>query len=78
MFGYSGEEIIWQVPLITPRIDTDETSAILARIKAGQHIDHVETVRIRKTEPRSRSSITVSPIHDADGAIVSASMMPAT
>ena len=47
--------------------------AILARIRAGQPVEHLETTRVRKDGTVFPVSLTVSPIRDADGAVVGAS-----
>ena len=74
MYGYSSEEIIGKsIDLLSPEDRTDEIISILARIRAGQHVDHLETIRIRKDGTAITVSITVSPIHDQRGAIVGAS-----
>jgi PAS domain S-box-containing protein len=43
---------------------------ILASTRAGQGVDHLETVRIRKNGKAIKVSISVSPIRDADGAVI--------
>src|ERR1035438_10090601 len=43
---------------------------ILAKASAGQHIDHLETVRVRKDATVFPVSLTVSPICDPDGTVV--------
>jgi PAS domain S-box-containing protein len=76
LLGYSSEEIIGTSGrVLSPEDRTDEMSVILAKIRAGQRIDHFETTRVRKDGTAARVSLTVSPIHDrdADGAIVGAS-----
>jgi PAS domain S-box-containing protein len=78
MYGYSSEEVIDKpILLITDGDRTDEMTAILSEIRAGQHVNHLETVRIRKDGTAVRVSLTVSPIHDGNGdsgsAIVGAS-----
>jgi PAS domain S-box-containing protein len=74
MYGYSSEEIIGKsIELLSPQDRTGEMNTILARVKAGRHVDHLETVRIRKDGTAITVSLSVSPIRDADGAIVGAS-----
>jgi PAS domain S-box-containing protein len=74
MFGYSSEEMIGQSgrPL-SPRNRTDEIKTILDKVGAGQHIDHLETIRVRKDGTEFPVSLTVSPICDSDGTVVGAS-----
>ena len=74
MYGYSGEEIIGKsIDLISPTHLADETDSILTRVKAGQHIDHLESVRIRKDGTAITVSLSISPIRDENDAIVGAS-----
>ena len=46
---------------------------MLAKIRAGEKIDHYETIRQRKDGTRLSISLTVSPIRDETGEIVGAS-----
>ncbi|MBP2159092.1 MULTISPECIES: PAS domain S-box protein [Asticcacaulis] len=74
IFGYSREEAIGQsILLIIPDDRYAEEEAIISRIKAGERVDHFETVRRRKSGELLTVSITVSPIKDAGGTIVGAS-----
>jgi PAS domain S-box-containing protein len=74
MYGYSSPEILGEfVELLIPEDRPGEMYGILARIKAGGQIDHFQTVRLRKDGTRFRVSLSISPIREADGAIVGAS-----
>src|SRR5664280_2967348 len=74
MYGYSSEEIIGKsIEVLCPNERTGEIETILAKIRAGQHIEHLQTIRIRKDGTALPVSLTVSPIRDADGAIIGAS-----
>jgi PAS domain S-box-containing protein len=74
IFGYTADEVIGKpVTILIPDDHIDEEPAILSRIKAGERIEHYETVRIRKTGERVDISLTVSPIKDANGTIIGAS-----
>jgi PAS domain S-box-containing protein len=76
LFGYTTEEIIGKsAEAVTPEDRPDEMTDILAKVKAGKHIDHLETIRVRKDGAVFPVSLTVSPICDADGATVGASMI---
>ncbi len=76
MYGYSSEEIVGKsAECLTPKNLTGEIKAVLAKIKAGQHVEHLETKRVRKDGTVFPVSITVSPIRDADGAIVGSSVI---
>ncbi|HEX8098267.1 MAG TPA: PAS domain S-box protein, partial [Pyrinomonadaceae bacterium] len=74
IFGYTAEEVIGQpVTILIPADHLDEEPAILARLKAGERIEHYETVRVRKDGTLVDISLTVSPIRGPDGLIIGAS-----
>jgi PAS domain S-box-containing protein len=74
MFGYTAVEAIGQsVRMLIPDELQDEEDMVLAKIRAGEKIDHYETVRQRKDGTRLSISLTVSPLRDERGAIVGAS-----
>jgi PAS domain S-box-containing protein len=74
MFGYSSEEIIGKsIDVLSPDERSGEIDSILARIRAGQPVEHLETIRVRKDGAALTVSLSVSPIQDADGVIVGAS-----
>lgn len=74
IFGYTAAEAIGQpVTMLFPPGRYDEEPAILARIQAGELIDHYDTVRRRKDGGLIDVSLTVSPIRDAQGRVVGAS-----
>jgi len=74
VFGYSGKEIIGKsIDLLSPKDRTGEVDSILARIKAGQAVERLDTIRARKDGTTFPISVTVSPIHDAGGAVIGAS-----
>jgi len=74
LFGYAAGEIIGKpvTTLMPPERQTEEPG-ILARIRAGERIDHYETVRQRKDGTLMDVSLTVSPVRDGSGHIVGAS-----
>lgn len=74
LFGYRAEEIVGKsVTLLIPAERHDEEPDILARIRRGEHIDHYETVRLRKDGSLIDISLSVSPLKDANGKIIGAS-----
>jgi PAS domain S-box-containing protein len=76
MFGYSGSEIIGQSnEVFVPRDRQPELAAVVARIKAGQSVQHVETTRVRKGGTVFPVSLTYSPIRDEDEVIVGVSVI---
>ena len=63
MFGYTAAEAVGQsIHLIVPPELHKKDEEILGRIRAGERVDHYETVRIRKDGHRIDVSLTVSPI----------------
>jgi len=74
MFGYTAREAIGKpVTMLIPAERLSEEPAILARIAAGERIDHYESVRLRKDGRRIDVSLSVSPVKDHNGRIVGAS-----
>src|SRR5262249_47623692 len=74
IFGYTADEAIGNpVTMLIPSDHPDEEPAILSRIRAGERVDHYETVRVRKDGTRIDISLTVSPIRDDASKIIGAS-----
>jgi PAS domain S-box-containing protein len=74
MYGHRGKEIIGRsVELLTPWDRTGEMTAILARIRASEHLAPFETMRVRKDGTVFAACLSVSPIHDIDGTVIGAS-----
>jgi PAS domain S-box-containing protein len=74
LFGYAAHEVVGKpIILLIPEDRRDEEPAILAQIRAGNRVDHFETVRRRKDGSFIDLSLTISPVRNAAGAIVGAS-----
>jgi PAS domain S-box-containing protein len=74
IFGYSADEAIGQsITMLIPPERLEEETTILARLRAGERIDHFETVRVARDGRRIDISLTVSPIRDSAGTITGAS-----
>lgn len=74
IFGYSEDEMVGQsIRRLIPAARQDEEDDIMARIVRGERVKSFETIRLRKDGTEIRVSITVSPILEADGAIIGAS-----
>jgi PAS domain S-box-containing protein len=74
MFGYTEAEAVGQaIAIIIPPELRNEEALILERIRAGEHIQHLETTRVTKLGERVNVSLTVSPMKDAAGRVVGAS-----
>ena len=71
LFGYFAEEVIGKhISILFPSERMAEESMIMARIKRGEHIEHYETVRLRKDGSMVSVSLSVSPIKDNEGRII--------
>ncbi|TCR68190.1 PAS domain S-box-containing protein [Bosea sp. BK604] len=74
LLGYSEAEVLGRpITILIPESRLDEEPAILAEIRRGNRVDHFETVRMRKDGSLVDLSLTISPIRNAEGAIVGAS-----
>lgn len=74
IFGYTAEEAVGQhILMLIPPDRHDEEPGIIARIKAGERVDHFETIRRRKDGSLIDISLTISPVKDAKGQIIGAS-----
>ncbi|MGB8579346.1 MAG: PAS domain S-box protein [Candidatus Sulfotelmatobacter sp.] len=73
-FGYPSSEAIGKPMLmLIPPERVDEEFDILDRIRRGESVKHFETVRVRKDGTRVDISAAISPIRNANGAIVGVS-----
>jgi PAS domain S-box-containing protein len=73
LFGYTADEVIGRpITILIPPDRQHEEPAVLAKLRRGERIDHFETVRVRKDGRHINISLSVSPVHDADGRIVGA------
>jgi PAS domain S-box-containing protein len=74
ILGYTADEIVGKsiLTLIPEHLHSDE-KIIIAKIKAGERIEHFETLRRHKSGELIDVSLTVSPIKDENGTIIGAS-----
>ena len=74
MYGYSAEEMVGSsVAVIVPADLEGEFHDLNERLRRGETVEQMETVRIRKDGMRIDVAITVSPIKDAAGETVAVS-----
>lgn len=74
LFGHTSEEAVGRhISLVIPPDRIAEEDHIIATLKAGTRVDHVETERVRKNGQRIFVSLTVSPIRDDAGTVIGAS-----
>jgi PAS domain S-box-containing protein len=72
--GYSREEALGaSIFILIPEELHPEEKSILAKIRAGERIEHFETVRITKDGRRLSVSLSISPVRDESGTIIGAS-----
>ena len=76
MFGYTVSEMIGKSILnMLPPEMKDELPEQLSKIKKGEVISDYDTIRLRKDGSRLNVAISMSPIKDASGALIGASVV---
>jgi PAS domain S-box-containing protein len=74
IFGYRADEAIGKpIMMLIPSDRHDEEREILRRIRAGERVDHYETIRRCKNGSLIDVSLTISPLKDREGMIIGAS-----
>jgi PAS domain S-box-containing protein len=74
IFGYTAAEAIGKsIRMIIPAHLQSEEDVVMSRIRAGDKVDHYETIRQRKDGTPIAISLTVSPIKNDAGTIIGAS-----
>jgi PAS domain S-box-containing protein len=74
MFGYTSAEMVGtSITRIIPAERIGEEAFVLGRIRAGQRLEHFETVRQTKDGRRIEISLTVSPIRNDAGTVIGVS-----
>ena len=73
IYGYTESEVIGKsISILVPPDIQNELPNLLKKVELGESIESYETVRRRKDGQDIHISLTVSPIHDAEGRIVAA------
>ncbi len=76
IYGYAAEDAVGRdIALLVPSGHEEEIPALLARVRAGERIEHFETVRQRKDGAFIDVSITVSPVTNPSGTAVGVSVI---
>jgi PAS domain S-box-containing protein len=71
MYGYTEAEAVGKpITMLVPAELPDEEYQLLERVRAGECIEHFETVRVTKTGEKIDVSLTISPVKDSSGRIV--------
>ncbi len=74
IYLYAAAEVVGRsISLLTPPDKLEELSEILNKIKQGQRVEHLETLRVRKDGQLTNISLTISPIKGADGRVIGVS-----
>jgi PAS domain S-box-containing protein len=74
LYGYSAEEAIGQpITMLAPPDRPGEIPEILEKVRRGEKVDYLETIRVSKDGRLIDVALTVSPIKDAGGSVVGAS-----
>jgi PAS domain S-box-containing protein len=76
MYGYAPDEVVGKhISLLIPSDRANEVPEILRKVAEGERTEHHESVRVTKDGRRLDVSISVSPLRDAAGDIVGASVI---
>ena len=74
VYGFSAGEVLGRnVSVLVPPECTNDVPLILGKIRRGEHVDHYETLRLRKDGKRIYVSLTVSPVKNEAGEVIGAS-----
>jgi diguanylate cyclase (GGDEF)-like protein/PAS domain S-box-containing protein len=73
LYGYSADEAVGRnVSIVVPPDGRDESSDLLERIRRGERVQHHRAERVRKDGTIILVSLSISPVHDANGKVVGA------
>ncbi|HEU0036657.1 MAG TPA: chemotaxis protein CheB [Kofleriaceae bacterium] len=74
LYGYTAEEAIGRnVNMLMSSEAQDELAVFVDRIRRGEKVEHVRSMRIRKDGSKVDVSVTISPIYDRDGKLAGVS-----
>jgi len=73
LYGYAAEEIEGHpISVLFPPDRHDEWRAVIDRVGRGDHVEHLETVRLRRDGSRVDVSLSISPVKDGQGNVIGA------
>ncbi len=76
IYGYAPAEVVGKhISLLAPSDRADEIPQILRRIAQGESVEHHESVRVTKDGRHLDMSLSVSPLRNAIGEVVGASVI---
>ena len=71
IFGYEAAELIGRpIHVLIPAERYAEEDMILSKVRAGERVEHLETVRVAKDGRKVDISLSVSPIRDDSGTVI--------
>ena len=73
IFGFAEAEAVGQPVAIIPPELQEEENKILRRLRAGESIEHYETIRVTKEGKKVNVSLVICPLKDSTGRIIGAS-----
>jgi two-component system, LuxR family, sensor kinase FixL len=74
IYGFSASEAIGKhISMLQPLDRVGEEIRLMAQLRAGLNIEHFETVRLHKDGHEVMISLSIAPVHDANGAVIGAS-----
>jgi PAS domain S-box-containing protein len=74
LFGFTAEQAVGRhISLVIPPERLTEEEQIIAKLRAGERIEHFETERMRSDGTHITVSLTISPLKDDAGNVVGAS-----
>ncbi|MGO9923786.1 MAG: PAS domain S-box protein, partial [Isosphaeraceae bacterium] len=75
LYGYSRDEAVGRsVKMLVPEDRADEWTKVMAVLARGEHVEQLETERLRKDGKRVTMELTISPVRSSGGNVVSASV----
>src|SRR5688572_13728528 len=75
LFGYSADEVIGEPTSTNARLNWPDEIKAMKRVRNGEHVAPLETLRTRKDGKQIHVSVSVSPIREGDGRIIGASLI---
>jgi PAS domain S-box-containing protein len=76
IYGYTAEEVLGRpMAILVPPEHPDDLPALLRRLMRGERIEPYETVGRRKDGEEIQLLLTISPLRDATGSVVGASVV---
>jgi PAS domain S-box-containing protein len=74
LYGYSPDEAVGRsVQMLVPGDRAEEWSHVMSQLARGEPVEQLETERVRKDGRRIAVALTLSPLRDGNGKLVSAS-----